>query len=287
MTARLVTDVVTQPEVPIWPAAAPGSEDWTHTEFAEIQDDTGWYVIHNVVTPTLTPVLPRRGTANGTAVIVAPGGAYVGLAWDHEGLSTAQWLTDRGVTAFVLKYRLLEDRGPEALADAPPLTDQRAFFAWMRKKTAPARAWGAADGEQAIRVLRSQTDTWGIDATRIGILGYSAGGSLAMNVAMTTDPDVRPDFVIAAYSAYVDRETPANPPPLFGVVAADDPLGSHLLETVRGWLDAGSPAELHLYERGGHGFSITPAGGPVATWGDRLSDWLESRALLTSPERTS
>ena len=284
MTATLVTDVVTQPEVPIWPGAAPGSEDWTHQEFAEVQEDTGWYVIHNVVVPTLTPVLPAPGTANATAMIVAPGGAYVGLAWDHEGLSTAQWLADRGITAFVLKYRLLEDRGPAALADAPPLADRDAFFAWMREKTAPARAWGALDGEQAVRVLRGRADEWGIDPARVGIIGYSAGGSLALNTAMTTDPHARPDLVIAVYSAYVDRDVPADAPPLFGVVAADDPLGSYLLETTRDWVDAGTPAELHVYERGGHGFSIHPTEGPVATWSDRLADWLDTRGLLAKPE---
>lgn len=280
MTTGLVTHVVTQPEIRLWPGVAPGSEDATWTEFAEVQDDTGWYVIHNVVVPTLTPVLPDPAIANGSAMVVAPGGAYVGLAWDHEGLETARWLAERGITAFVLKYRLLEDRGPEGLADAPPMTDLEAFFAWVEEQTRPMRTLAGHDGEQAVRTVRDRAAEFDVDSGRVGIIGFSAGGSVALHTAVTEDASARPDVVVAVYSGFFDLPVPPDAPPLFGVVAADDPLGGHLHGTVGRWLAAGVPTELHLYERGGHGFSVKPQGGPVDTWPDRLEDWLVLHDIL-------
>lgn len=276
----LVTDVVTQPELRLWPSVAPGSEDWSHQEYAEIQEDTGWYFVHNVVTPTLTPVLPEPGSANGSAMIVAPGGAYVALAWDHEGLETARWLAARGITAFVLKYRLLEEPDPSVLAEAPPMTDVPAFSEWMKQKTAPTRKLAGQDGQQAVRLLRERADEWGLDRERIGILGFSAGGSTALETAIAEDPHARPDIVVSVYNGFFDGPVPAHVPPLFGVVAADDPLVGRLIEVARMWTAVGAPTEIHVYEQGGHGFSVKPQGLPVDSWPERLADWLAHRGWL-------
>ena len=274
--------------VRIWPGVAPGSESWSHDEDALTDPDSGLLLIRNVVTPTLTPVLPAAGTANGAAVVVAPGGGFAALAWDHEGTSTARWFADRGVTAFVLKYRLAPlPADPAELAATlterlgPFPDDPEARGAWMFQAIGNAWQLAAADGEQAVRVLREQAATWGLDASRIGILGYSAGGTVALQAAVTTDADARPAFVANIYGAFLAGDVTADAPPYFGVVAADDSLClDFCLDAARKWREAGVPAELHVFERGGHGFGMRPQSLPVDRWPDQLEAWLASRDFL-------
>jgi acetyl esterase/lipase len=280
--------VTTTDTIRLWPGAAPGSEDWTHEEETFVEPSNGMFVYRNVVVPTLTPVLPQAGSGNGTAVVVAPGGAFAALAWQHEGTATAQWFADRGVAAFVLKYRTtrLPSDMAELVAQIGPMPDPRdgpAMMAWLRKGIGNTPDLATADGEQAIRVLREQADQWGIDPARVGIIGFSAGGTVAIQTAATTDVDARPAFVADIYGAFCDRDIPSDAPPFFAVVAADDTLcRDALLDTTRKWLNAGVPAVLHVYEAGGHGFGLTPQGTPVDTWTERLADWLATRGFLPS-----
>ena len=276
--------IATDP-IRLWPDAAPGSEDWSDDEESYIEPSNGMFLYRRVTVPTLTPVLPMPGTSNGTAVIVAPGGAFAGLAWHHEGTSTAQWFADRGVAAFVLKYRLA--RLPSDMAEViaaigppPDPEDGPAMLAWLRKGIGDAPELATADGEQAVRLLRGRAAEWGIDPSRIGMIGFSAGGTVVSQTAATIDPEARPAFVADIYGAFCDRDVPADAPPFFAVVAGDDPLCGPLLETTQKWMRAGVPAELHLYETGGHGFGLTPQGKPVDRWVDRLEDWLTTRGLL-------
>ena len=279
--------------VRLYPAAAPGSEGWTHHERETVDPATGTRMIVDVVVPTVTPVLPPVETRNGSSVVVAPGGAFTALAWDHEGMPMARWLAERGVAAFVLKYRLA--RVPTDLTDLvaeigpmPDAADMAAVLAWGRKALGNAPEIATADGEQAIRTVRADADTWGLDPTRVGVLGFSAGGTVAARTGATTDATARPSFVANIYGAFFEREVPADAPPYFGVVAADDALSlDSSVTTARAWLDAGRQAELHVYERGGHGFALRSQGAPVDGWTDRLADWLATRGVLRATGQDS
>ena len=275
--------------VRIWPGVAPGSETWTHQEYTEPDPAGAGQFIRAVVVPTITPVLPPTRHRTGTGVVVAPGGAFTLLAWDHEGLETARWLARRGIAAFVLKYRLARlPTDPAEIAalegSMPDPGDSAALQEWSRDLLATAIELGTADGEQALRVVRERAATWGLDSARIGILGYSAGGTVATQAAVTADPAARPAFVVNVYGAWFDRVVPTGAPPYFGVAAADDPLVDAWSRTSQAWHTAGAPTEVHLYERGGHGFGVRRQGLPVDGWIDRLAEWLTSRDLLRPRE---
>jgi acetyl esterase/lipase len=270
----------------LWPEAAPGSEDWTHEEFDDHDPASGMHLVREVVVPTLTPVLPAPGAANGTAVVVAPGGAFAALAWDHEGVRVGEWFAQRGVSAFVLKYRLARHRSDlEAVVaefgPMPALDDGGAVLAWLLRAVGNVPELAVADGEQAVRTLRRGAAEWGLDPDRVGIIGFSAGGHVATHTAATTDPSARPAFVANIYGAFQEREVPPDAPPYFGVVAADDSLClDAVLTTTRRWIAAGRPTELHVFEAGGHGFGMNATGTPADGWLDRLEDWLRGRGLL-------
>jgi acetyl esterase/lipase len=297
---RAMTDLTTLPDGPadvqplppvrIWPGVAPGSETSTHQEHEDIDPSTGHRLLRGVVVPTITPVLPRPGTESGTGVVIAPGGAFTGLAWDHEGLATARWLAEQGIAAFVLKYRLARVPADPAELEAlqrsmPDPGDAGALLEWSQAVLASAIELATSDGEQAVRVVRERAATWGVNPDRVGILGYSAGGTVATQAAVTCDPAARPAFVVNAYGAWFAKEVPTGAPPLFGVAAADDPLVGTWLKTAQAWLEAGVPTELHLYERGGHGFAVATQGLPVDGWTERLTAWLISRGLLAQTGR--
>jgi acetyl esterase/lipase len=271
----------------VWPGAAPGSENWVLEEEAGDDPATGLYQFRNVVTPTITPVLPKPGTANGSAVVVVPGGGFASVIWHHEGTSTAHWFADRGVTAFVLKYRLAQLSPDMAEVTAkhgpmPDLADGEAVRSWFRKAIDTVPDLATADGEQAIRLIRAQADTWAIDPGRIGIIGFSAGGTVAMQTAATSDPEARPTFVANLYGSFLERDVPRDAPPYFGVVAADDHLCvGYVLEATQKWLAAGVPTELHVYEDGGHAFGMYPQAGAVANWTDRFVDWLAAGGFMS------
>jgi acetyl esterase/lipase len=282
------------PAVPLWVGVAPGSEGWTQEETTSTDPATGTLALGNVVAPSLTPVLPPAGTANGTSVVVCPGGGFASLAWEHEGLSVAHWFAERGVAAFVLKYRLIRQPTDEAiiaeLGPMPDLSDGPAIRAWFRAAIGNVPDLATADAEQALRLIRSDAERWGVDPARVGIIGFSAGGTVAVQTATTTDPLARPAFAATIYGSFLERDVPAEAPPLFAVVAADDHLCvDYVLDAAQKWLAAGVPTELHVYETGGHAFSLVPQGKPVDSWTDRLTEWLATRGLTGSsraPRRT-
>jgi acetyl esterase/lipase len=277
--------VVVEAPVALWPGIAPGSESWTHEETSEVDPATGTLALKNVVTPSITPVLPDSGEGNGTAVVIAPGGGFVSLAWEHEGMPVAEWFAARGVAAFVLKYRLAPSLDPAALAlwaaNAPDASDPIALQQYFEDSVRDAAELSAADGEQALRVVRARAGEWGVDPQRVGILGFSAGGTVALRSAVTSDSHARPRFVVNVYGAFLRRGVPADAPPCFTVVAADDDLVlGWCLEAAEQWRRAGRPIELHVYERGGHGFGLRSQGLPVDTWIDRLTEWLHAQGLM-------
>ena len=258
----------------LYDGPAPGSEDWTQEERAFFSDAFQTDVVTNVVVPTLTPVLPERNT--GTAVIVAPGGGYHALSINSEGFDAARWLAERGVAAFVLKYRLVPC-GEDAVAEFGEKTaaDPELVARDMRR-IAPL---AAADGELAVRLLRARTNEFRIDPQRIGFMGFSAGGNVAMRVAYATDVRARPDFVAPVYATLLGEglaDPPAGSGPMFIVAATDDHLGlaADSIRIYERWRHAGLSAELHMYARGGHGFGMRRQDLPSDTWIDRFGEWL-------------
>mgnify|MGYP001484006323 CR=1 FL=1 len=283
-TAR-AQQVPPEPKVELlWPGGAPGA-------LGDAPDDQ----------PSITIHLPPPGTANGTAVVVVPGGGYGHLAIDKEGHQVARWLNSLGVAAFVLKYRL----GP--------------------KYRHPAMLM---DAQRAIRTVRARAAEWNVDPSRIGILGFSAGGHLASTAGTHFDPgkpdssdpietvSSRPDFMILIYPVITlrdeythqgskrnllgpepdprlvellsnERQVTPETPPTFLVHTTDDravPVENSLLfyQALR---SAGVPAEMHIYQSGPHGFGLAPNDPVLSSWLERCEDWMARLNLLGPPAR--
>jgi len=209
-------------------------------------------------------------------MIVVPGGAFRALPWDLDGLESARWLTDHGITAFVLKYRV-RPPGPEAAAD-------RSFDDFARR-TEAAREIAVADAEQAVRLVRSRARGFAVDSHRVGMIGFSAGAMTTALAADAADAAVRPDFAVSLYGAWLAPSGPSrSAAPMFIVAAQDDPEAPVMrsVDMFQRWTKAKRPAELHIYERGGHGFAFRRHNLPADRWPDALQAWLASRGYLAA-----
>jgi acetyl esterase/lipase len=240
-------------------------------------------VVQNISVPTLTPFLPPKGKATGTAVIVAPGGGFVMLAMDHEGWAVARWLQSQGVAAFVLKYRVLPTE-PKAAG----LEKANAAFAIPAERARRLQEGvkiATEDAQEAMRVVRARAKDWGVDPDRIGFMGFSAGAITTMNLVYADDPATRPAFIAPIYGGLGApiRPVPKDPPPMWAAMAADDPLfGKTDFALIPAWQGKGGAVELHLYERGGHGFGYPGRKGASSTtqWPADFLAWLRARGLL-------
>lgn len=266
------------------------SKSWTwHEQSTPIENGK---MIRNVALPTVTVFRPAKGKANGTSVIVLPGGAFYVLMMNKEGYDMAKWLTDQGITAFVLKYRV--GHMPEKDEDLPAF--QKQLFSVLPKvsqsETYPpmshpqieeARLWGEEDGRQAIRFIRQHAKELEIDANKIGIMGFSAGGGISVNAALRHDSISRPDFVGAIYAGYrIISPYPHDLPPMFIAIAADDinvaPISSARL--FEDWHKLGSSAELHIFANGGHGFGTGSQHLLSDSWLELFKNWLIAKNFL-------
>jgi acetyl esterase/lipase len=272
----------------LWPGSAPGTESWTKAEKRSDANvpDAGRvvHIINYVTEPTLTVFRPSAGRANGTAMVVLPGGAFGALAWDLEGTEVAQWLVDSGITAFVLKYRVYEP-DPEMLPDmkaALSNPSMSARFDGFLRVLEPRRRIATEDALQSIRLVRSRAGEYGVQSNRIGMMGFSAGAITTMGAVMSGDAASRPDFAASIYGAMPSGTAPQDAPPLFIAAAADDatvPIEKSL-ETYRAWRSANAPVELHVYETGGHGFGLGKPRTASATWTDAFGAWLSMHGLV-------
>jgi endo-1,4-beta-xylanase len=256
-----------QKEIVLWPNGAPGSEGKTGEEKVSTSA-RGEISISNVHRPSITPYLPEKSKAIGAAVIIAPGGGHTSLKMDYEGSNLAKWLNERGIAAFVLKYRLAKEEGSVYTIDAHAL----------------------ADMQRAIRVVRSRAKEWGVDTARLGVLGYSAGGELAGLAAMRFDngkensTDIierqssRPSFQVLVYPGGITRLEPAkNSPPLFitGGYLDRDEIAKGMALVYLKYKEVGIPAELHIYATAVHGFGVREnTKGAIVGWPFRLYEWL-------------
>jgi acetyl esterase/lipase len=250
-----------QTTVKIWPGVAPGSEHWTQQERTFTGTPLGT-VIQNVVTPTLTAYLPPKGKATGAGIVIAPGGAFVALAIDLEANQLARVLQQRGVAAFVLKYRTVEKK-----SDGIPAMDMDT-----------AGRYGIADGIQALKVVRAHATEWNVSPHKVGIIGFSAGGMVASATLLQPDVAARPDFAALIYGAPFGKmpAIPAKLPPIFMAWAHDDPVALRPVVRFRdALLAAGIRPEIHEYDKGGHGFGMRKQGTSSDRWVDDFWHWLQ------------
>jgi acetyl esterase/lipase len=285
--------------IPVWPGVAPGSELWSHKEIQYVNEQNQ-QMVRNVVIPTLTAYLPDPAKATGTAVIVAPGGGFRFLSWQTEGTEVAEWLAAHGVAAFVLKYRVMYTGESKEEFQKAMMVLYAEISASVKPENAgkpegnlnnsksfsDAELMGVEDGKQAIWLVRKQAAKWGIKPNRIGIMGFSAGGMVALGAALTTDPESRPDFAGAIYAPWSGGTVPPDAPPVFVLAAADDKLASpRSIMTYTLWKAAGRDAELHIYSKGGHGFGMQKKGLPVDNWIERFGDWMQGQGLMNNVDK--
>jgi len=269
--------------LPVWPGKPPGDENFKPPAAnpkakAPPKDDT--IRIALVTEPTITVYPAPAAKANGTAVVICPGGAYNILAWNKEGTEVAEWLNTLGVTGIVLKYRVPR-RDPKNPHAAP-----------------------LQDAQRAMRLVRQHAADWKIDTKRVGILGFSAGGNLTVmtgthwdettysKLDATDELSCRPDFMVPIYPAYLGDEGKPGPldplvrvtketPPTFIAVTQDDKLrGMNAALFYIELQKAKVPAELHIYTKGGHGYGLRPSENPVSEWPKRCEDWLRAMKFL-------
>ena len=268
-------------EIPLYEGAAPGSEEWDWNENTATTE-SGLPMVQNVVNPVLLYYPPDPSTAVSTAMIVAPGGATWTLMMSYEGVDIARRLNELGVHAFILKYRLIHI-DPENPGKRPK--NYKGGMGFLGKQAGQnIRKLAAADGQQAVRLLRSQADNFKIAPDRIGIMGFSAGGRVTVATLMGP-ADGRPDFAAPIYAPAGKKYdlpivVPEHAPPLFIATAADDQVvpwqcSQDLFEA---WQEAGHPAEIHIFQTGKHGF--VQKGGGADHFMDRLEEWLRVNRLL-------
>ncbi len=258
---------------------ATASESW-HSQY-------GSKFARNVTVATLQPFLPRASKATGAAVIVAPGGGFRTLSMENEGSNVARALAAKGVAAFVLKYRLNQTpadletfarppamRPPSgAPTGAPPAP--RPGPRDMSAQIAPM----IADANAAFALVRANSAKWRVDPDRIGMIGFSAGAALTMATALNNQ-DAKPAFLGNIYGPLGAVEVPADAPPLFAAIAADDPLFGFNVGLIENWRKANRPVEFHYYEQGGHGFGMYPKETTSTGWFDAFVKWLGMHGYL-------
>ena len=224
----------------------------------------------NVTVATLTPFLPDPAKASGAAVIVAPGGGFRTLSMNNEGWDVAKALAEKGVAAFVLKYRLQQT--PQDLAEfARP-----AASSGLPENLAPQ----IADARAAFALVHARAKAWKVDPDRIGMAGFSAGAMLTMATALQSQ-GAKPAFIANIYGPLAPLKVPLDAPPLFVALAADDPLfGNSGFGLIDSWRAAKRPVEFHLYEQGGHGFGMYKKTTTSTGWFDDFARWLGMHGYL-------
>lgn len=271
-----------QKVIQLYNGAAPGSENWNWDE--AVSDSNAWNTkaVYNVSHPTLTVFEPESKEASGTAVIICPGGAFHALSINSEGYDVAQWLARKGVTCFVLKYRLAHSVTTDPVKEMTDKWGSKEFNDEV-KAVIPL---DIADGRAAIAYVRQHASDYNIKKDKIGIIGFSAGGTVAASTAFNYNADNRPDFVAPIY-AYMPSELTGNvaddAPPMFIAAASDDELGlaTHSVDLYSKWLASKHPVELHMYVKGGDGFGMRQQHLPTDTWIDRFGDWLNVEGFIT------
>jgi acetyl esterase/lipase len=258
--------------IPLYDGTPRGSETWTKPEQSKTNASGVIDSVWNVINPSLTFFAPAQDKANGAAVIICPGGAFMNLAIDHEGYAVARFLAARGIASFVLKYRTVQR------------DDSESAFKSFGQAGSVAQL-SLEDARNAIKHLKARAKEYAIDPEKVGMLGFSAGGLLTARIAYDYTPETRLAFAAPIYGAAdIEKDgnkVPTDAPPLFLVAATDDFMFAPATATLyQSWIKAKRSAELHIYSKGGHGFGMKKQSLPSDTWCDRFADWLEAQGML-------
>ncbi|MEP6845382.1 MAG: GDSL-type esterase/lipase family protein [Panacibacter sp.] len=270
-----------QKVIQLYNGAAPGSESWTWDE--AINTNNAWKTdaVYNVSKPTLTVFAPDSMQSTGTAVVICPGGGFHALSINSEGNDVANWLVKKGVTCFVLRYRLAHSVTTDPVAEMTAKWGKPEF----NEENKAVIPMAIADGKKAIGYVRAHAAEYGVDPDKIGIMGFSAGGTVTAGAAFDYTAENKPDFAAPIYAFFPDAmmgNIPADAPPMFIVAATDDglQLAPHSVSIYQHWVAAKHSAELHLYSQGNHGFGMKVQHLPSDTWIDRFCDWLRLNGYL-------
>ena len=232
-------------------------------------------VVTNVSVPSMQVF--KADNPNGTSVIVAPGGGLYALSINSEGNDVAKWLNSKGITAFVLKYRLVPT-GEDGTKEAMEVGEE------IGNHVAPILPLSISDGLMALSHVRTNADIYGIDPNKIGFMGFSAGGAVTMGVAFNYTKENRPDFIVPVYpwtTVMGVYEVPVDAPPMLVICASDDPLGlaQGSIELYSNWLKNSKTVGLHMYSKGGHGFGMKKQDLPSDSWIMRFYEWSVAEGL--------
>jgi len=232
-------------------------------------------VVTNVSIPTMQVF--RAENPNGTSVIVAPGGGLYALSINSEGNDVAKWLNKKGITAFVLKYRLVPT-GVDGVKEIMEVGDK------LGEKVGPVLPLSVADGLSAISHVRANANTYGVNPNKIGFMGFSAGGAVTMGVTFNYTKENRPDFIVPVYpwtTVMGEYKVPIDAPPMLVVCATDDPLGlaQGSVDLYSNWLKNSKTTGLHMYSKGGHGFGVKKQGLPSDDWISRFHEWAVAEGI--------
>ncbi len=281
LTVTSSTFCFAQTSIKLYAGKAPGSETWNWSE-QKAANTPGNALLYNIVEPEILVYPAPKEIANGTSIVVAPGGAFHIISIENEGINVAKWLNDRGITAFVLKYRLVK-----MLTDNPfkELMTLMGDFKKLDSINAPVVEMAKNDGIEAMKYVRSRSKELNIDPQKIGFMGFSAGGTVTMSVMLSAPQELKPNFIAPIYlykNAVVGNLMPTKATPIFVAVASDDQLGlmPHSIKLYQEWNAAKHPAELHIYEKGGHGFGIMKHNTSSDQWAADFENWLKVRGLI-------
>jgi acetyl esterase/lipase len=270
-----------QQVVKLYPGKAAGSEKWNWEEKV-VNASPGNSILYNVSEPVLLVYPAPAEKATGTSIVVAPGGAFHILSIDNEGINVATWLNELGITAFVLKYRLVKTATDNPFGELMPLMSD---FKKLDEINDSVVVMAKNDGIEAMKYVRNNARQLNIDPGKIGFMGFSAGGTVTMSVMLSAPQQFKPDFVAPIYlynNAVLGAEMPNKMTPIFVAVASDDQLKfvPHSIKVYQDWMNAKHPAELHIYENGGHGFGIKKNNTSSDQWSADFKNWLKVRKLI-------
>lgn len=279
----LSSSAFSQEVTKLYSGKAPGSENWTWSEAESTNNIFNTRVVYNVAEPTITAFLPDKDKATGTAMLIAPGGAFHTLSIDSEGIEVAKYLNSKGIAAFVLKYRVARSFTDDPVKE---LMGKMGNFKTLDEENAPVIPLAIQDASTAIKYIRKNAEKYDIDPNKIGMIGFSAGATLTLGATYKATEESKPNFIapIYAYTKAVEeiKNIPKEKTPIFIALASDDQLGfaPANAQLYLDWKATGQPVEMHIYERGGHGFGMNKQKIPTDTWYERFGDWLKMQGYL-------
>lgn len=287
----LVVLAFAQTPIKLYDGPAPGSENWNWPEvtldyWSPIWNESNTCIL-NVTEPVILPYLPAPGTANGAAMLVCPGGGYSALSWNNEGPQVAQWLAAHGITAFVLKYRIecsgltvedatcvgLHTYGGQSRRD-PEYMEIAAKNREFNKTIGDVKAFAAADGRVAMEYIRTHAAEYGIDPDKIGVVGFSAGGALALDILYQHSELSKPNLVGLVYGAMAQPQFPDDPCPLF-IAATQNEIAGLSYDLYSMWCKNRLPSEIHSFYKANHGFGYRSNGTSEDLWAQMFYNFMK------------